>query len=168
MHEDHQREQYFFDPPTVARLADLLEVYDRPCCLCAPTVARALADRGRAVTLLEVDERFASVPGFRRWDLYRPTPLAQTFDAILVDPPFWKVTLSQLFTALRVLARGDLTLPTWVCHLASREADVCGTLAPFGLGPTEIEPGYVSVRPIEANRVRLYSNVTAGGGGTPC
>ena len=39
MHEDHRREQFFFDPPTVVRLADLLAPYEAPCCRCAPTVA---------------------------------------------------------------------------------------------------------------------------------
>ena len=39
MHEDHQREQYFFDPPTIVRLGALVSPYERPCCLCAPTVA---------------------------------------------------------------------------------------------------------------------------------
>ena len=31
-------------------------------------------------------------------------------------------------------------------------------LARFGLAPTAVEPGYVSVRPIEENRVVLYTN----------
>jgi hypothetical protein len=74
MHEDHQREQCFFDPPTIDRLAGLLASYQRPLCLCAPTVAEELLRRGRAPRLLEIDARFAHLPGFLRWDLYRPLP----------------------------------------------------------------------------------------------
>jgi hypothetical protein len=160
VHEDHQREQYFFDPPTVARLAALLSRYERPCCLCAPTLAEALQRRGRPARLLEVDERFARLPGFLRWDLYRPQPLAERFDVLFCDPPFRKVTLAQLFSALRVLCQGDFATPLLLCHLASRERDVRGALGRFGLAPTGIEPGYVSVRPVEEHRVMLYANFT--------
>lgn len=159
MHEDHRREQYWFDPPTVVRLADLLEGYRDPCCLCAPTVAEELHRRGRRVRLLDVDDRFAKLPGFRSWDVYRPEALEERFDAIFCDPPFHKVTLSQLFTALRVLCHGEFATPLYVCHRADRSVDVCGALARFGLAPTAFEPGYVSVKPVPENRVMLYSNV---------
>jgi hypothetical protein len=159
VHEDHHREQYFFDPPTVQRLADLLADYAAPCCLCAPMIARELVVRQQPVRLLEIDARFSDVPGFVSWDLYRPRPLSERFDAILVDPPFHKVRLSQLFTALRILCQGDLTTPIFLCHLESRAADVCGALAPLGLLSTDVPVGYVSVKDIPENRVCLYSNV---------
>ena len=162
MHEDHAREQYFFDPPTVARLAGLLLPFSRPLCLCAPTIAEALGRAGRPVRLLEVDERFAHLPGFLRWDLYRPQALDGDADSrpdvIFCDPPFRKVTLAQLFTALRVLCRDDFGAPILLCHLRSRAADVVGALARFGLQPTNVEPGYVTVKPTEENRVLLYAN----------
>lgn len=163
MHEDHQREQYFFDPPTIERLAGLLAPYQRPLCLCAPTVAEELLRRGRAPRLLEIDARFAHLPGFLRWDLYRPRPLDERFDVIFCDPPFRKVTLAQLFTALRVLCHGDFATPILLCHLADRELDVRGALARFALVPTGVEPGYVSVRPLPENRVMLYANVPLPG-----
>jgi hypothetical protein len=159
VHEDHASEQYFFDPPTVAQLAVLLERYPRPCCLCAPKVAAELEHRGRDVLLLERDARFAWLRGFRTWDLYRPAPLRERPDVFLVDPPFTKVSLSQLFTALRVATGGDFARPLFVCHLADRADDVVGALAPFGLRATSFECGYVSVRPIPEHRVLLYTNV---------
>lgn len=158
VHEDHASEQYFFDPPTVAHLADRLEGYLKPCCLCAPLVAAELERRGRDVLLLERDLRFATLRGFRAWDLYRPVPLRERPGAVLVDPPFTKVSLSQLFTALRVVT-GEPTVPLFVCHLADRADDVVGALAPFGLRATPFEPGYVSVRPLPEHRVLLYTNV---------
>lgn len=156
--EDHQREQYFFDGPTVSRLADMAAAHARPCCLCVPMVARELARRGRAVRLLDVDTRFASLPGFTRWDLYRPAPLDEAPDLVLSDPPFTLVRLSQLFTAIRVLCRGELSTRVAIVWPAARALDITGTFAPFGLTATAFEPGYVSVRPIEDNRVTLYTN----------
>ena len=159
MHEDHQKQQYFFDAPTVQTLSNLMAGYDNPCCLCSPMIARELVGRGRSARLLEIDTRVSDVPGFVPWDLYRPKPLGERFDAILCDPPFQKVRLSQLFTALRVLCQGDFRTPIFLCHLDSRSIDVCSALALFGLAPTEIVPGYISVKPTLANGVRLYSNV---------
>ncbi len=156
--EDHQREQYFFDVPTVARLADMVEAHARPVCLCVPMVARELARRGRSVQLLDVDARFSQLPGFTRWDLYRPTPLAETPDLILSDPPFTLVRLSQLFTAIHTLCRGELRTRVAIVWPTARALDITGTFAPFGLRETDFEPGYVSVRPIEENRASLFAN----------
>lgn len=158
MHEDHKREQYFFDPPTRRRLADIAGAHARPCCLCAPMIADELHRRRRAVRVLDIDPRFSYLPGFVQWDVYRPRPLGESFDLIVCDPPFTKVSLSQLFTALRVLCQDDFATPILLCHLADRASDVCGALGRFGLRPTELEAGYVSVRPIEENRVLVYAN----------
>lgn len=155
--EDHQREQYFFDPPTIRRLADLLAPFERPCCLCTPRVGQALEARGRACATLDADDRFAFLDGFTPWDLYRPSALATSFDVILCDPPFHKVRLSQLFEAVRVLS-GSGTPRLALCYLASRSTALLGTFAPFGLAPTGVALGYVSVRPIEENRIELFAN----------
>ena len=163
MHENHQRQQYFFSPPTVQVLAEIVASKAHPCCLCVPTVAEALQARGRTVRLLELDARFSALPGFVAWDLYQPRRLSETFDLILCDPPFQRVRLSQLFEALRVLCQGHLDTPIALCHLATRAEDIQGALGAFGLAPTELEIGYVSVRPIPENRVILYTNFPLSG-----
>lgn len=159
MHENHQREQYFFAPPTIQALADLVQPFENPCCLGTPTIAQALQRRGVSACLLEVDDRFSGVSGFRRWDLYRPADPGEDYGCILCDPPFNKVRLSQLFTALRVATRGCYQVPILLCHLASRSADIQGALAPFRLSPTALVLEYVSVKPSAENRIILYSNV---------
>ena len=71
MDERHEHEQYFFDRPTLARLADVVAQFENPCCLCAPMLGAALVDRDVAVSILDLDKRFASLPGYRRYDLRR-------------------------------------------------------------------------------------------------
>src|SRR5690349_5948980 len=100
MYELHENEQYFFDEPTLDRLARFLEPWRAPCCLCAPLLGKRLAQRGLAVHVLDIDERFANVRGFQRYDIYRPTWLGVEFGIILCDPPFFNVSLAQLFTAI--------------------------------------------------------------------
>lgn len=162
MHENHQHEQYFFAPPTVLALTELLSPYRAPCCLGTPTVAAARAEQGRAAALLDIDTRFRDAPGFRQWDMFRPRPLDQTFDAIMCDPPFNRVNLSQLFAALRVLCRGDFSTPLFLCHLQRRQHDIQGTLGAFGLVPTEVALEYVSVKPPPGQEIILYANVPVG------
>jgi hypothetical protein len=158
VHENHQREQYFWDPKTVQELTDFLEGFENPCCLCTPSVGEELHRRGKDVTVLDVDERFAHLPQYQHWDLYRPTALNLDFDVILVDPPFFKVSLSQLFKAVRMLCRFDLSSKIVVTWLTRRESALLGTFAPFGLSPMGYHPGYLTVQSCAKNDIQLYAN----------
>lgn len=158
MEENHQREQYFFNAATIEALADLLAGFARPGTLCAPMVGQELARRKHPVRILDVDERFAGVPGFLRWDLYRPTHVPEDFDVLLCDPPFFNVSLSQLFAALRMLCHFDLARKVMVGYLVRREAALLGTFAPFGLQPTGCFPAYQTVQACERNDIQFYAN----------
>src|SRR5262245_31397680 len=111
MYELHENEQYFFDEPTLSHLAAFVSAFQSPCCLCAPLLGKALVDRGRAVRILDIDERFASIPGFSLFDIHRPKWLGERFDLIVCDPPFYNISLSRLFAAVRTLARNDYSQP---------------------------------------------------------
>lgn len=158
MDERHEHEQYFFLPETADRLATFAARFALPCCLCAPMVGVALGELGVAARLLEIDERFATTPGFLRWDVYRPRPLAERFGLIVCDPPFAKVGLDQLFDAVRVLAHGDLRQPILICYPRRRAANLIGTFARFGLGPTGYVPRYQTVQP-GSDDIEVYGNL---------
>ena len=159
MFERHQHEQYFFDQATVNHLAHFAQTFTHPCCLCAPMVGRELVRRGTKVTILDRDERFADLPGFQKYDLYRPVWLGQPFDLILCDPPFFNVSLAQLFQAIRLLSRYDTSQPLLICYLKRREASLLGTFAAFGLQPTGYCPGYLTVQAVERNEIEFFSNL---------
>jgi len=89
------REQYFWTPETVTQLADIAARFENPACLCAPMLGVELERRGVACATLDVDERFAHLQGFKKFDVYRPTWQAERFGAIFCDPPFWIVSLSR-------------------------------------------------------------------------
>ena len=156
--ERHQREQYFFDGPTLAELADLVERFERPCLLCAPMLGEELHRRGRDVCVLDVDRRFRHLPGFVEWDLTAPRRLGEEFDLILCDPPFFQVPLSTLFDSVRVLCRYDFTRPVMVSYLVRRQFALLGAFVPLGLGPTGYRPRYASVQPCEPSEVEFFAN----------
>src|SRR5262245_62148639 len=95
--ERHEFEQYFFAGPTLGELCGLLERFARPVILCAPRLGEAMEQRGHVVPTLDLDERFAHLRGFVRWNIRRPHPLAFKPDLIICDPPFFGVSLSELF-----------------------------------------------------------------------
>ena len=160
MQERHEHEQYFFDRPTLATLAGVVAPFPRPCCLCAPLLGQELERRGVQVRTLDIDDRFAALAGFRRYDLYRPEWRDETFGLIVCDPPFFRVSLAQLFAAIRLLAHHDYTQPLLVSYLARREANLLGTFARFGLAPTGYRPRYQTVQEQDTrNAIAFYANV---------
>ncbi len=161
MYELHENEQYFFAEPTLAHLAGFLARFNAPCCLCAPLLGRRLAEQGVTVTILDIDERFATVRGFRRYNLYNPEWLDQEFDLIVCDPPFFNVSLSQLFTAIRLLSHHRFDQPLLISYLQRRSAAILGAFAPFGLQPTGYLPQYQTVQPVERNQIEFFGNLAA-------
>ena len=161
MDERHENEQYFFDVGTLAHLRRFVAGYESPCCVCAPSLGRALAEAGVPVRVLDIDERFSSVPGFRRWDLSRPEYLDEAFDLILCDPPFFNVSLSRLFAALRTLSRNDFRQKLLVSYLCRRADALTGTFAQFGLEATGYRPGHETVEPVERNAIEFFGNLDA-------
>jgi len=161
MYEKHEHEQYFWDAATLEHLAEFAAEFERPCCLCAPLLGRELEARGVAVTTLDRDDRFSDLRGFRKYDLYRPEWLGAEFGLILCDPPFFNVSLSQLFGAVRLLSRYDFRQPLLICYLTRRASSLTGTFAPFGLEPTGYCPGYRTVRNVERNEIEFFGNLGA-------
>ena len=156
--ERHEREQYFFDDTTRRALADFVGRFENPCCLCAPTVAEELAARGRDVHVLDIDERFAGLPGFVPFDIHRPRCLNETYDLIFCDPPFFTVSLSALFSAVRLLHEFEPGRPLLMTYLTRRAQAVESVFAPMGLTRTDLRPGYLTVQSNPRNDIVLFSN----------
>jgi hypothetical protein len=162
MYELHENEQYFFDKPTLTHLADFVSVYSNPCCLCCPLLGKELVERGVSVRILDIDDRFANLDGFRRYDIYRPEWLGEEFGLIVCDPPFYNASLSQLFTAIRMLSRNIYEQPLLLSYLSRRSAAVMGTFARFNLQPTGYHPGYQTVQRAERNEIEFFGNLGKG------
>jgi len=159
MDERHENEQYFFDQATLDHLAAFAGGFERPCCLCAPMVGQRLAQAKVPVRILDIDERFASCEGFRRWDIHRPKWLGETYDLIICDPPFFNISLSRLFTALRTLAQHRFDQHLLISYPTRRAANLLGTFDRFALRPTGYAPSYLTVQNVERNAIEFYGNL---------
>ncbi len=161
MYELHENEQYFFDDATIAHLADFVmeNNFALPCCLCCPMLGRKLVNRGIETRILDSDPRFADIAGFRSYDLYRPEWTGEKYGVIICDPPFFNVSLAQLFRAIRVLAKHDFAQPLMMFYLSRRGSNVTGTFAKFNLQTTGWQPRYQTVQRAERNQIEAFSNL---------
>ena len=121
-------------------------------------LGRVLNERHIEHRVLDGDERFADDANFAQFDLYRPLYRAETYGVIVCDPPFWKVSLAQLFAAVRLLSHHNFEQPLAICYPARRAKNICGTFARFGLEPTNYFPGYLTVQNLERNRIEFFAN----------
>ena len=73
------------------------EIEEKVCLVCAPSLAKELLDtHGIKITICDIDTRFDFLPGFTYWNLKEPHPIEdKTFDMILIDPPFFSVSLDE-------------------------------------------------------------------------
>ncbi len=158
MDELHQHEQFFWDDAMIDSLANRMQRFVQPCCLCAPLLGRELERRGHFCRTLDRDERFADLDGFAPFDLYRPQWRDEEFDVLICDPPFWKVSLSQLFGAVRLLSHYNWQQPLAICYPQRRAANLCGAFARFELVPTSIFPTYRTVQMRPTDRIEFFAN----------
>lgn len=161
MYELHQNEQYFFDDATINGLADFVigNGFVFPCCLCCPLLGRELVNRGIETRILDCDQRFADVRGFQTYDLFRPAWTGERYGIVICDPPFFKVSLSQLFNAIRLLAQHDFAQPLMLFYLSRRAQNVTATFARFELQPTNWQPNYQTVQRNQRNQIEAFFNL---------
>ncbi|MFT4538851.1 MAG: hypothetical protein ACI841_000455 [Planctomycetota bacterium] len=159
MQERYENEQYFFSEESIARLGSFAAGFPNPCCICTPKVGEWLTHHGHAVTILDIDERFSSLPGYRHFDLARPEWLGEDFGLILCDPPFYNLSLRKLFAAMRMLSRNDFAQPLLLSYLKRRAHALEGSFGEFGLRASGYQPKYQTVEESSKNEIEFFTNL---------
>ncbi len=163
MQERRENEQYFFSKRTAIAAADVVARFERPCVLCAPTVGRELVNRGVDVTILDIDERFADLPGFQLWDIRQPRRLDGRFGVIFCDPPFFNVSLGLLQRAIGVLAHHDGAQRIAISYLTRRRRSLLASFTRFQLTATPMQLEYETLEVCSRNRIELFANFDVPG-----
>ncbi len=161
MYELHKQEQYFFDDATIKHLTGFLYAYESICVLCAPLLGRSLSSIKSNVTILDIDDRFTDTKGYLSWNIYKPQWINQSFDIIICDPPFFNVSLSQLFKAIRMLSHNNFGQKLMIGYLSRRSQALIGSFHLFNLLPTGYYPSYITVQKTEKNEIEFFGNLNA-------
>ena len=161
--EDHSNEQFFFDESTRAALLKLVASFKRPLLLCTPSLAVDADAAGLPYLLLDRDERFAFLRGFRSAELQSVVPLDDyEFDAVFCDPPFANFELTHLSDAIATLAGDDhmrSTAPLFIAYNARREEALKECFASQRL-ERKLKLRYCSVKERTQRHLWLYGPAT--------
>ena len=150
---DFTLSQIFFTQQTAAALVQALDVYANPCCLCTPRLAAEWARRGRQVTLLDIDPKFAEFGEFLPYDLREPQPINREFDVIVADPPFF--IPEPVHQAIQVLT-GDRRPDLFLVFAVEHEAELLRLFAEYRLQPTDFNLRHRNVKVSHQLLFRLY------------
>ncbi|MEH2243878.1 hypothetical protein [Nostoc sp.] len=152
---DFTLSQIFFTQQTASALVCALDVYANPCCLCTPRLAAEWSRRGRRVTLLDIDPKFAEFAEFLPYDLREPQPINREFDVIVVDPPFF--IPEPVHQAINVLT-GDRRPDLFLVFAVEHEAELLRLFADYRLQPTDFNLRHSNVKASHQPLFRLYGS----------
>ena len=120
---------------------------------------------GTPYLLLDRDERFGFLSGYRSFEFEHPAPVSSEYkyDVVLCDPPFANLPLDELRVALERLADDDESraAPLYIAYNARREAALLETFP--GLERKSAALGYESVKSTTQQQIILYGSIGAAG-----
>ena len=172
--ERHDREQYFWNRETIDTFLTALQAWtlNRVCCLCTPTLAHVFwTEHQREEYCLDIDERFAYIPGWRYFDLLKPEEYVpsetEEIGVVVFDPPFFSIPVEQMKVAIeRVLGLHNESQRAVKMIAGFRKRDskkFLEVFAGFGLKRTKTVLGYVSIKTGKWANYTLFSNVDLPG-----
>lgn len=152
---DFTLSQFFFTQQTASVLVSALDAYANPCCLCTPRLAAEWTRRGRRVTLLDIDSKFARFAEFIPYDLREPRLIDREFDVIVADPPFFiPEAVHQAINVLTGDHRPDLFLVFAIKH----EAELLRLFTEYRLQLTDFNLRHNNVKASHQLLFRLYGS----------
>ncbi|ATZ81156.1 N6-adenine methyltransferase [Bodo saltans virus] len=156
-------EQYFWTRDTVERLLKALE-YTTDCgCLTTPSLGVGFYEIGREETVLDIDKRFNFLPKFKYFDITVPTPQNETYNILILDPPFFYIPMEQIKKAVLVLTKNKTDVNLMIGFLKREEKILLETFKDFDLKPTSFDLEYSTVKPNKWKNYVLYSNIDLPG-----
>lgn len=156
-------EQYVWTEDTVQRMLKSLEFTSNCCCLTTPSLGVGFHKMGRNEAVLDIDTRFNYLPKFRYFDLQQPVELDEHFDIIIMDPPFFYISLEVMRDAVMTIAKGNTNIKLIIGFLKREEPHLLRAFSEFKLKRTNFVLEYSTVKESKWGNYCLYSNVDLPG-----
>jgi len=163
--EKRELEQFFWTSDTVKKLLTACQYITECCCFTTPSLAEGFKNVGRDEKLLDIDERFSYLPRFERFDIKNPhlPEGSGDFNVIVIDPPFFNVTIKQLFEATNIITNNNYKTNIIIAFLVRYEYPLLETFKPYGISETSASLEYAHIKPNKWRNFKLYSNIDLPG-----
>jgi len=157
-------EQYFFTEEVIKNLIDSLEYEENIVCLGTPAVADGFYKfKQKIVTCLDIDSRFNYLPGFQFFDILNsPDEINFKTDLLIIDPPFFKMSLVELYNCVEKLTGGNKSTKITFAFVHREERALLNIFKSYNLQLTKFQLEYRTVEPNRWNNYALYSNFEMG------
>lgn len=163
--EKRELEQFFWTRNVVMKILKGCQYITNCCCFTTPSLANAFFQDGRDEKLLDIDERFNYLKYFEKFDIKNPhvPDGAGDFNIIVIDPPFFNITIKELFDATNVITNYNYKTNIIIAHITRFDHTLIKTFEPYGLSETSTPLEYAHVKPNKWNNFKLYSNIDLPG-----
>ena len=152
-------EQYFWTEDTVNRLLVSLKFMDNCCCLTTPSLGVGFNNIGREEVVLDIDKRFDYLPKFRYFDIRTPQEQEEDFRIIILDPPFFYLSMEQIYNSVLTITKGDFNTKILIGFLKRESKILLETFKKFNLKETNFKLEYATAKPNKWQNYALYSNI---------
>ncbi|MFW9995153.1 MAG: hypothetical protein ACFFD4_24160 [Candidatus Odinarchaeota archaeon] len=157
--ENRDLEQYFFAKETVFKFLEAFRYVSDPTCLTTPTLGDAYYRyEERAVPVLDIDKRFDYLPKYYFFDIRFPYNIEEKVELLVVDPPFFLITLDELYECICQLAENNFKVKLVISWLRRFEREFLKKFNEFDLKPTKFQMKYQTLKPNKWRNISLYSN----------
>jgi hypothetical protein len=157
--EKRELEQYFWTSKTVKDILNACQYITDTCCFTTPSLAHAFHEEGREEKLLDIDERFKYLPRFEKFDIKNPHSIDESFNIIVIDPPFFNISTKELFDATNIITNNDYSTNIIIAYLKRFEYPLLETFKPYGISETNLMPEYAHIKSNKWRNFKIYSNI---------
>jgi len=152
-------EQYFFTEKVLLDIIDALEFEENILCLCTPAVADAFwRIKQKKIICLDIDKRFTYLPGFIYFDILKPHKIDFKPNVIIVDPPFFKLNLVDLYNTIDFLTEKDRSTKLIFAFVKREQKFLLYNFNSYNIQLTKYKLEYRSVDPTKWDNYGIYTN----------
>lgn len=165
--ELRELEQYFFTENVLHQLVETFQYFNNILCLCTPAVADAFYRmKKKAVLCIDIDDRFSYLPNFIHGDVTKLDEIALPDgykpDVIIVDPPFFKMQLVDLYNFIEKITDKDKSTKIIFAFVIREDKKLLRVFKEYNLQLTKFKLEYQNVDPTKWENYGIYSNFEQG------
>ena len=159
-------EQYFFTEKVLEQITDIFQYEENILCLCTPSVADAFWKlKQKEVLCIDIDNRFNYLPKFINCDITKDEiSLPNNFipNLIIVDPPFFKMKLIDLYKCIEKITNGNKKTKLVFAFIIREDKALLSIFKSYNIQLTKFPLEYRGVDKTKWGNYGMYTNFEQG------